>query len=202
MSNPQSHVVLLVDDDLDVLGANSRFLRAHDFEVVVADSADTAIARLADQRIDVIVTDLRMPNCSGLEFAVQVRESRPLVPIVFLSGYAQVPDVVSAMKLGAVEFLEKPVEPDELLQVLHRLQRSNVGIMANPRQAFDGLDQEYSLKMRVLAYEKYLIESSLIAHEGNIAGVLDSLQINRRTLNDKMAKLGISRASLISREDD
>ncbi|MEM7259003.1 MAG: response regulator, partial [Pseudomonadota bacterium] len=97
--------VLLVDDDLDVLGANSRFLRAHDYEVVVAESAQTALTRLSEMQIDVIVTDLRMPHCSGLEFASQARESRPLIPIVFFSGYAQVPDVVAAMKLGAVEFL-------------------------------------------------------------------------------------------------
>lgn len=141
-------VVLLVDDDLDVLGANSRFLRAHDFEVLVADSADAAYTRLAEHAINVIVTDLRMPGCSGLEFAAQVRESRPLIPVVFFSGYAQLSDVVAAMKLGAVEFLEKPVEPDELLQVLHRLQRSYQGRLASPRQAFEGLDQEYSLKMR------------------------------------------------------
>ncbi len=196
------HAVLLVDDDLDVLGANSRFLRAHDIDVLVADSAEAAFHRLAEHPIDVIVTDLRMPKCSGLEFAAQVRESRPLIPVVFFSGYAQLSDVVAAMKLGAVEFLEKPVEPDELLQVLHRLRQSYQGMLASPRQAFEGLHQGYSLKMRVLAYEKYLIESCLIEHEGNIAAVLDSLQINRRTLNDKMIRLGISRTALISREDE
>lgn len=190
-------IVLLVDDDLDVLGANSRFLRAHQHEVIVAESADSALKRLSQDKVDVIVTDLRMPKCSGLEFASLARTSRPLIPIVFFSGYAQVPDVIAAMKLGAVEFLEKPIEPDELLAVLHRLQGSYQGVLANPRQAFEGLDQQFSLKMRVLAYEKYLIESSLITHHGNISAVLESLQINRRTLNDKMAKLGIHRSSLL-----
>ena len=190
-------VVLLVDDDLDVLGANARFLRMNNIEVVVAESAATALTRLLETSIDVIVTDLRMPQCNGLDFASQARETRPLIPIVFFSGFAEVPDVVAAMKLGAVEFLEKPIDPDELLAALHRLQSSHYGALSNPRNAFEGLDHSCSLRMRVLAYEKYLIESSLLQHDGNIASVLKSLQINRRTLNDKMSKLGVRRDTLL-----
>lgn len=192
--------VLLVDDDLDVLAANARFLRVNDIHVDVAESASTALRRLSEHEIDVIVTDLRMPNTNGLDFAKLARETRPLIPIVFFSGFAQVPDVVAAMKLGAVEFLEKPVDPDELLAVLRSVRRSHYGSMANQRQVFDASDQDYSLKMRVLAYEKYLIESSLLQHNGQIASVLNSLQINRRTLNDKMSKLGIKRDELLEHQ--
>ena len=190
-------VVLLVDDDLDVLGANARFLRMNNIEVVVAESAGTALTRLLETSIDVIVTDLRMPQCNGLDFASQARETRPLIPIVFFSGFAEVPDVVAAMKLGAVEFLEKPIDPDELLAALYRLRDSHYGAFSNPRKAFEGLDHSSSLRTRVLAYEKYLIESSLLQHDGNIASVLKSLQINRRTLNDKMSKLGVRRDTLL-----
>jgi two-component system C4-dicarboxylate transport response regulator DctD len=132
-------VVLLVDDDLDVLGANARFLRTNDIDVVVA-----------------------------------------------------------AMKLGAVEFLEKPIAPENLLSVITGFRNSHHGTAANQRHAFDALDHGYSLKMRVLAYEKYLIESCLLQHDGDVANVLDALQINRRTLNDKMSKLGIRRDALLA----
>lgn len=190
-------VVLLVDDDLDVLGANARFLRLNQIEVVVAESAQTALQRLDEHQLDVVVTDLRMPGITGLEFAERAREKYPLLPIVFFSGFAQVPDVVAAMKLGAVEFLEKPIEPDDLLALLRRINRSHYGPVLNPRTAFEDNHDSCSLKMRVLAYEKYLIESCLIEHNGHIASVLDALQINRRTLNDKMSKLGIRRDQLI-----
>lgn len=192
--------VLLVDDDHDVLAANARFLRVNEMDVIVAESVSTALERLSENEIDVIVTDLRMPNMNGLDFAQLARESRPLIPIVFFSGFAEVPDVVAAMKLGAVEFLEKPVDPDELLSVIRGVRRSHYGSLANQRQIFDGLDQGYSLKMRVLAYEKYIIESSLLQHDGHITGVLNSLQINRRTLNDKMSKLGIKRDELLDQQ--
>ncbi len=197
MNNDHSFTVLLVDDDHDVLAANSRFLRLHDIDVIIAESAASALQRLAEHAIDAIVTDLRMPGCNGIEFAVAARESLPLIPIIFFSGFAEVRDVVNAMKLGAVEFLEKPVEPDELLDILDSLRQSHYGSITHPRKAFEGIKDEYPLRMRVLAYEKHLIESCLIQHNGRIANVLKSLQINRRTLNDKMSKLGIRRDELL-----
>lgn len=197
MTESKKPMVLLVDDDIDVLGAQSRFLRLNDIDVIVAESAVTALQKLLQSEIDVIVTDLRMPNGSGIEFAQQARLSRPLVPIIFFSGYAEVRDVVSAMKLGAVEFLEKPVDPEELLETIDSLQQSQYGSLPDSRKAFDGIADEYPLRMRVLAYEKYLIERAIIHNNGHIGLVLEALQINRRTLNDKMSKLGINRDALL-----
>ncbi|OED43917.1 hypothetical protein AB833_02750 [Chromatiales bacterium (ex Bugula neritina AB1)] len=197
MTKSRETRVLLVDDDIDVLGAHSRFLRLNDIDVIVAESSATALQRLLQNDIDIIVTDLRMPEGSGIEFAQQARLSRPLVPIIFFSGYAEVSDVVTAMKLGAVEFLEKPINPDELLEIISTLQQSHYRSLSDSRKAFDGLAQEFPLRIRVLAYEKYLIESAIIHNKGQIGPVLKSLQINRRTLNDKMSKLGISRDALL-----
>lgn len=198
MTDAQTIAVLLIDDDLDVLAANARFLRTNGIEVFVAESARTGLERLSEHQIHVIVTDLRMPNFSGLELAAMARESKPLIPIIFFSGFAEVPDVVAAMKLGAVEFLEKPIDPDQLLAVIKKVCAGMNGAAANQRHAFEALDHSYPLKMRVLAYEKYLIESSLLQNDGDVARVLESLQINRRTLNDKMLRLGITRDTLLT----
>ena len=65
--------LLLVDDDHDVLAANARFLRLQGIQVVLADNADTALQRLESERVDAIVTDLCMPERSGLEFAAEAR---------------------------------------------------------------------------------------------------------------------------------
>lgn len=185
--------VLLVDDDHDVLAAHARYLRVNDVEVVVADRASSALERLSGEAIDIVVTDLRMPEADGLDFARQARAIKPLVPMLFISGFAQVVDIVEAMKLGAVDFLEKPVDPEQLLAALQRIADSYRGAVALQRQALDISDSSVSLRKRVLAYEKYVIESCLRQHDGRISCVLEALQINRRTLNDKMAKLGIRR---------
>ncbi len=185
--------LLLVDDDLDVLGANARFLRLNQIEVVIAESADTAIERLKSERIDAIVTDLRMPGMSGLEFTAQARIIRPLIPVVFFSGFATVADVVAAMRLGAVDFLEKPVEPQHLLSTLKALESRYEGAIDSRALHVDVTSDTAPFRYRVLAYEKLLIEESLMKHDGHVGKVIESLQINRRTLNDKMRRLGITR---------
>lgn len=187
--------VLLLDDDHDVLAAHARFLRVNELEVTLADRASVALQRLSDVPIDIIVTDLRMPDCDGLEFARHAREIKPLVPMLFFSGFATVPDIVAAMKLGAVDFLEKPVEPAQLLTAVDTIVAGFRSAIALQRQALDISDPSVSLRQRVLAYEKYVIESCLLQHDGRISCVLEALQINRRTLNDKMTKMGISRVS-------
>lgn len=188
--------VLVVDDDHDVLAANARYLRLQGFEVAIADRAETAIERLREQEIDVVVTDLIMPEIDGLAFARQLRFLYPLTPIVFFSGQASVPDVVGAMRLGAVDFLEKPIDPDVLMETLVTLRDRYDRQQLIERAAFTAdneLGQNISFRTRVLAYEKFIIESSLNEHEGSIAKVIDALKINRRTLNDKMLRLGIRR---------
>lgn len=185
--------ILLVDDDLDVLAANARFLRLHQINVVLSESGDSALTRLREDHIDAIVTDLRMPLSSGLEFAAQARVLRPLLPIIFFSGFATVADVVSAMRLGAVDFLEKPVEPMDLLATLQALQDRFAGNIGTRRLVADVGDDSVPFRDRVLAYEKLLIEHSLMKHDGHVGKVIEALQINRRTLNDKMRRLGITR---------
>ncbi len=193
MSDSDTISVLLVDDDHDVLGANARYLRLNSLNIHVADRATAALERLATEHIDIIVTDLRMPHDNGIELARQAREIAPLIPILFFSAFATVPDIVEAMKLGAVDFLEKPVEPAQLLEGIIDIHQGFRSAIALQRQALDISDSSVSLRRRVLAYEKYVIETCLHQHNGRISCVLDALQINRRTLNDKMAKMGISR---------
>ena len=185
--------VLLVDDDHDVLGANARYLRVNDLSVIVADKASAALERLKAEPIDIIITDLRMPECDGIEFAREVRQITPLLPIIFFSGYASVPEIVEAMKLGAVDFLEKPVEPEQLLGKIKSVTTGFRSAIALQRQALDISDTTVSLRKRVRAYEKYVIESCLLQHNGRISCVLEALDINRRTLNEKMTRLGIVR---------
>lgn len=185
--------LLLVDDDLDVLGANARFLRLQGIRVVLADSADAALQRLAESGIDAIITDLCMPGRSGLDFAAEARILKPLLPIVFFSGLASVADVVAAMRLGAVDFLEKPVEPETMLDTVLTLRDRYEGVINSQRLSLDLADGSVPFRYRVLAYEKLLIEQSLNAHDGHVGAVIEQLQINRRTLNDKMRRLGIVR---------
>lgn len=183
--------ILILDDDIDVLAANARFLRVSGYEVLVSNAAATALVQLQQAAVDVVITDLRMPVMDGLAFSREARKHKPLLPILFFSAFGSVPEVVEAMQLGAVDFLEKPVDPGILLDRLHDICGVYQAGGVQPRMAFD--DAQTPFRQRVLAYEKYLIESSLQQHEGRVSAVLDELKINRRTLNEKMTRLGIKR---------
>jgi len=192
--------ILLVDDDHDVLGAYARFLRLNALDVTLADHPERGLHLASETQFDLVVTDLRMPHMSGLQFADALRQTQPLLPILFLSGFAVLSDVVSAMRLGAVDFLEKPVEPDTLLERINTILAPLERAASLQRLAFDVSDLDVPFKARVQAYERYLIEHALISCDGRVAETLEKLQINRRTLNDKMSKLGISRHRIRSGE--
>ncbi len=187
--------LLIVDDDIDVLAANARFLRVSGYQVIVNNFASSALEQVKSETIQAIVTDLRMPEMDGIEFARKARALKPLLPIIFFSAYGSVPDVVSAMQLGAIDFMEKPVDPEVLLERLDEICLANEGGVVS-RVAFDDSAAEAPFRQRVLAYEKYLIESSLRKHQGRVSEVLEELKINRRTLNEKMSRLGINRSAL------
>jgi len=186
-----SGTVLIVDDDLDVLASNARFLRVSNYSVIVSNHPYAALEQIENEAIDAVVTDLRMPDMDGVKLARKARALKPLLPILFFSAFGSVPDVVSAMQLGAVDFLEKPVDPELLLERLDDMLGKHSDAHVHTRMAFE--DGSVPFRLRVLAYEKYLIETCLAEHDGKISTVLEELNINRRTLNEKMTRLGIQR---------
>lgn len=112
--------VYLVDDDEGLRKATTRLLVANGFDVRSFASADEFLAAFDPRAAGCLLLDLRMPGRSGLELqeALAARGTPP--PIVFLTGHADVPTSVRAMKQGAIDFLEKPVSEDALVAALER----------------------------------------------------------------------------------
>jgi DNA-binding NtrC family response regulator len=125
--------VLIVDDDPGLRLALSKALARKGVDVVDVSSGDAALEPLKTGvsrtgPIDVCVLDLRMPGMSGLE--VLRRTTHRRVPVVVLTGHGTVPDAVEAMRLGASNFVQKPVDADELLPVLHQALRDEPPVVA------------------------------------------------------------------------
>ncbi len=114
----QGVVVHVVDDDEAVRTAVSRLLRAKAFEVRAYGSAQEFVERPTDGRGGCVVLDLKMPGVSGLELLETLAHDPDALPVVFLTGYGDIPASVRAMKAGAVDFLTKPVEQDRLLEAV------------------------------------------------------------------------------------
>lgn len=105
--------ILIVDDDTLIRQGLKRILEEHGCQVEDFGNGHLAIERLQLTEFDLVVTDLKMPEMSGMEVLASIRILQPSIPIIIITGYSTVETAVEAMKLGAVDYLPKPFVPDE-----------------------------------------------------------------------------------------
>ncbi len=106
--------ILIVDDDIDILELLQRHLRSWNFHTYRAVSVKEAVTILRDTRIDLLITDLKMPEIDGFELIKFVSEHYPNLPKLVVTGYPSVQDSLTAIKSGVVAYLTKPFTKDEL----------------------------------------------------------------------------------------
>ncbi len=117
---PSPPTIYVVDDDLSQLRSLSRLLRASGYQVVTHNSPTELLAELPPEPNGCIITDLMMPEMSGIELQDALRESGNSVPIIFLSGQGDIPNTVHAMRSGAEDFLTKNAPKADLLAAVER----------------------------------------------------------------------------------
>jgi DNA-binding NtrC family response regulator len=107
--------VLLVDDEEDFLSTLAERLETRGLKVNTVTNGEQAVARAEKEGFDLIVLDLAMPGMDGLETLKRIKEKQPDAEIIILSGQGSIKTSIEAMKLGAEDFMEKPVNISELL---------------------------------------------------------------------------------------
>lgn len=119
MLNSDKQSILIVEDQAGEREAMLRLLRTEGYLVHVAASLSEAKA-LKDASIDLVITDLRLGRQSGIELLAYWHAARPATPFIFVTAYGDVETAVEAMKLGALDYLTKPLQPEQLLVLLNR----------------------------------------------------------------------------------
>ncbi len=114
MTSPKAQL-LLIDDDPNTLASLSRAFRLAGYEATVCDSAARALELIREQRFDLIFSDVVMPGKDGISLLQDLKAAGVTTPVVMISGQANVETAVRATRLGAVDFLEKPLTTDKLL---------------------------------------------------------------------------------------
>jgi response regulator RpfG family c-di-GMP phosphodiesterase len=110
-----SRVLLLVDDEANILAAIRRLLRPEGYRVITAASAAEGLEALAANHVDIVISDQRMPGMTGVEFLRRVKDLRPEVLRLVLSGYTDRQSITHAIEEGAIyKFLTKPWDDGEL----------------------------------------------------------------------------------------
>ncbi len=112
--------LLLVDDDPSLLRLLTLRLEGEGYQVINADSAETALALLAKQSVDVVLSDLRMPGLDGMSLFDEIAKRYKGVPVILMTAHGSIPEAVAATQRGVFGFLTKPLNPAELREVLQR----------------------------------------------------------------------------------
>jgi DNA-binding NtrC family response regulator len=112
--------ILIVDDDRNLLKVLRDILEGPGIEITTAENAESALSVIKTQTLDLIITDLKMPGKSGIDVLAFSLKINPSIPVIMVSAFANVEAAVDAMKRGAYDFITKPFNPDELLQVARK----------------------------------------------------------------------------------
>jgi DNA-binding response OmpR family regulator len=110
--------VLMVDDEEDFVKTLDERMKMRDLDSSVALDGEQALQKISEDVPDVMVLDLKMPGIDGMEVLRRVRQAYPLVQVVMLTGHGSEHDETEARRLGAFEYLQKPVPIDKLIKVL------------------------------------------------------------------------------------
>lgn len=172
--------LLIVDDDEVFAQTLSRALTRKGYHATVANNIDEAFLAIAETRFDFAVVDLKLGNESGLDIVSRLHASHPQCSIVVLTGFASIATAVEAIKLGANQYLMKPVEIEDLCEVLE----------GGELEQADN-QQEDPMSVKRLEWEH--IQRVLSEHDGNVSAAARSLNMHRRTLQRKLQKRPVKR---------
>jgi len=112
--------ILIIDDDKDLCFVLKRFLSKHGFEVIEATSGKAALEILENVEPDLILCDFRLEDMSGSSILRKIKEKNPMVPVIIITGYSNIKTAVEVMKLGAMDYVTKPLLPDEILLTIRK----------------------------------------------------------------------------------
>jgi two-component system response regulator AtoC len=112
--------ILIIDDDLMILLILKQTLSKAGYIVITASSGEEGINTLANSNVDLVLTDYMMPGMSGIEVLNTIKKNKPFVPVIMLTAHGDVPLTIKAIQLGAADFIEKPIQSKELVEVIKR----------------------------------------------------------------------------------
>jgi two-component system response regulator FixJ len=115
---PSSPIVHVIDDDDAARESLAFLLQSAELEVRTYDSATAFLTGVQDLSSGCVITDVRMPDVSGIDLLRRLREGGSDIPVIVITGHGDIPLAVEAMKLGAAEFFEKPYDDDALLEAV------------------------------------------------------------------------------------
>ena len=181
--------ILIIDDEKDNTEIIKDILEDVNYSTMLARSAAEAKVVLAANHIDLILMDVWMPGQDGISLLSEWHSEGLDTPVVMMSGHAEPSDIVKAMKLGAVDFLKKPLH--DFLPILRNIMTPDES--EQEIQHVSGINYELKLKEARNIFESQYLLHHLAANDNNIAVVAEIAGLERTTLYRKLKDLGIDK---------
>lgn len=112
--------ILVVDDEQIILDSIRKLLKHEDYTIFTVSSVNDGLDKIKDSAINIVLTDLMMPEIDGLEFMQMIKKDNPKIPVIMVTGFATINTALQATQLGAFDYIAKPFSKKELLGVLRR----------------------------------------------------------------------------------
>jgi len=181
--------ILIIDDEKDNTEIIKDILEDVNYSTMLARSAAEAKVVLTANHFDLILMDVWMPGQDGISLLSEWHSEGFDTPVVMMSGHAEPSDIVKAMKLGAVDFLKKPLH--DFLPILRNIMTSDEPEIEI--QHVSGIDYSLKLKEARNIFESQYLLHHLAANDNNIAVVAEIAGLERTTLYRKLKDLGIDK---------
>jgi DNA-binding NtrC family response regulator len=181
--------ILIIDDEKDNTEIIKDILEDVNYSTMLARSAAEAKVVLSANHFDLILMDVWMPGQDGISLLSEWHSEGFNTPVVMMSGHAEPSDIVKAMKLGAVDFLKKPLH--DFLPILRNIMTPDE--QQQETQHVSGIDYSLKLKEARNIFESQYLLHHLAANDNNIAVVAEIAGLERTTLYRKLKDLGIDK---------
>jgi FixJ family two-component response regulator len=179
--------VAVVDDEPDVLKAVARLLRTEGFSVATFSSPREFLDRLDPDAPGCLVLDMSMPGISGLEVQEELEGRGCVLSVIFLTGRADVPTTVRAMKGGAADFLTKPVEDEDLLAAVRRAIERDTALRRDRAEAAEVQELLRTLTPREREVLEHVVSGELNKQIAGLLGTVEkTIKVHRARVMEKM----------------
>src|SRR6185437_15395707 len=165
--------ILIIDDDLDMCSLLSRFLNKKGYEAEVALNGSKGLARFNEEHFDIVLCDFRLGDKSGKDVLLKIKEIKPETIVIIITGYSDIKIAVDVIKMGAFDYITKPLIPDEVVNVIEKA-------LANPVTEQKPSSQKTPPPAAVDKKKKYelsLNNEYLVGRDGETARIYRQIEI-------------------------
>ena len=191
MSAKSYGTILVVDDDPVIRNFISILLDKYEYSVVACESAEVALNKLQETKIDAVLTDIVMPVVSGTELLEKIRDADSDVPVILMTGYADLDIAVDAIKKGVFDFIIKPYKPE---QIIHSVEKAvKYKRLLEMERDYKNILEEFNQEIETLISERTMNLMTLtvadrVRNPATVIGLIGKKMLDRKDISEEFKK--------------